>query len=410
MTEGFFTKKELQPTSRIDGKIRSCVSCQLGKWCINPKMPPYGNFKKRIMVIGEAPGETEDRRNKPWQGKAGMLLQETMSSLGIDLFEDCISLNACNCRPIDEKGNNRTPSNYEIECCRKEVIQAINQYYPSMILLLGGCSIYSVIGYRWQRELEGITKWRGWTIPDQDFKTWICPTFHPSYILRGGNPVEPLIWKSDLQEAIKKAEIPLPRFKEPEIEEIKDLQTLEQQIKSDLITFDYETTGKKPQGKKHKILIASIADTFDHAYAFVMPSSHSQQMPFLKILANSHIGKMSHNMKFEDNWTEVKLRWKVKGWQWDSMLAAHILDNRPGITGLKFQTYINFGVVDYDSDIRPYLENHSKDGNALNTLEDFIKTDRGRDITLHYCALDSIYQYRLAMKQMELMNYSFLPF
>ncbi len=41
-------------------------------------------------------------------------------------------------------------------------------------------------------------------------------------------------------------------------------------------------------------------------------------------------------MKYEDTWSREKLKQQGKGWLWDSMIAAHILDNRPGVTGLKF--------------------------------------------------------------------------
>jgi hypothetical protein len=81
------------------------------------------------------------------------------------------------------------------------------------------------------------------------------------------------------------------------------------------------------------------------------------------------------------------------------MQAAHILDNRPGILGLKFQTYVNFGVVDYDSHIAPYLTSNSKNGNAFNRVDDIPIDD-----LLEYCAMDSLFEYRLAEIQRRLMG------
>ena len=221
--DGFFTRKQSESKSRPDGKTYSCISCGMYKFVLSPKMKPFGNFAKGIMNIGEAPGETEDTKGKQWQGKAGRRLQRTYKSLGIDLFEDCININATNCRPIDENGNNRTPTPYEIACCRKIVLQAIEIYKPKIIVLFGNIPVMSIIGHRWKKDLGGISKWRGWTIPDQDFKVWICPTFHPSFIERSEDPIEELIWKQDLERAISKLNDSFPIYKEPTIDIITDL-------------------------------------------------------------------------------------------------------------------------------------------------------------------------------------------
>jgi hypothetical protein len=62
-------------------------------------MQPFGNFKREIMIVGEGPGKTEDRRGKPWQGRAGGVVKGALEDLGINLFEDCVSVNAVNCFP-----------------------------------------------------------------------------------------------------------------------------------------------------------------------------------------------------------------------------------------------------------------------------------------------------------------------
>jgi len=88
--KGFFTVKQTESRSRPDGKTYSCASCGLYKNALSPKMKSYGAFKKEILNIGEAPGEVEDKRGMPWQGKTGRLLKKTYRRLGVDLFEDCL--------------------------------------------------------------------------------------------------------------------------------------------------------------------------------------------------------------------------------------------------------------------------------------------------------------------------------
>jgi uracil-DNA glycosylase len=404
--KGFFTTQETQSQERPDGKTYSCVSCGLYKDAKSPKMKSYGNFRKHILVIGEAPGELEDIRGLPWQGKTGKLLQQTCKELGVDLFEDCLNINAVNCHPKA----NKTPVNYEIDCCRSVIVNnVIKEYQPKLIILLGRSALYSFLGHRWKKDLSGISKWRGFTIPDQDFKCWVCPTFHPSYVERGDKEVE-TIWRQDLQQALKKVDEKFPRNKKPKIIHLQKLDQLNEIQDGGLVAFDYETTGIKPHASGHRIICASVAVSQDECFVFRMPETKYDRIPFLQLLSNPLVQKMAHNIKFEETWSVQKLKTPVQGWIWDSMQAAHVLDNRHGITGLKFQTYVNFGIIDYDSEVTPYLQSGSKDGNAVNSIQKLLDRPGGEEMLMEYCSLDSIYEYRLAWKQMKLLGYDFLPF
>jgi uracil-DNA glycosylase family 4 len=408
--KGFFTKEQVASKSRPDGKTYSCFSCGLVKDAINPKMPPAGNFKKRILNIGIAPNEMEDEKRKPWQGKTGRLLQRTYHKLGIDLWEDCLNVNAVCCPSVyKDSGYLKQPSMHEIACCRKNILKIIREEMPDLIVLFGLPAVQSVIGHRWRKDMDSLNKWRGWVIPDQEFKCLIAPTFHPQYVEESDSHVE-TIWKNDLARAVdtlagKKWE----RAPKPQIEIITDLEPLNQ-IKSGLVAFDYETTGLKPHATGHQIVCAAVATSLNHAYAFMIPPKRKDQRPFLNLLANPLVGKMAHNMKFEEIWSQVRLRQPVANWEWDSMIAAHIIDNRSGITSLKFQTYVNFGIGDYSTDIEPFLRGIGDSGNSMNQVIDLSRSATGRAQLLEYCALDAIYEYRLAMKQIDLINYDFLPF
>ena len=115
-------------------------------------------------------------------------------------------------------------------------------------------------------------------------------------------------------------------------------------------------------------------------------------------------------MKFEDNWSKVRLRQKVKNWLWDTMLAAHIIDNRTGVTSLKFLVYVLFGIIDYESEVSPYLQAKEEGANSLNQIEKLIQTKEGVKALLYYNGLDAIYEYRVAKLQMELFYNNTLPF
>jgi hypothetical protein len=93
---------------------------------------------------------------------------------------------------------------------------------------------------------------------------------------------------------------------------------------------------------------------------------------------------------------------EVKGWYWDTMLFAHVFDNRQGITSIKFLTYVLFGIVDYDSEVAPYLKaKDEKDGNALNRITELLKIPGGREMLLKYNGWDSVCEFRACEWQMQ---------
>jgi len=406
---GFFSASEVQSASRPNGKMYSCASCGLHRLASTPRMKPFGNFSKGILNIGEAPGETEDEKGKPWQGAAGRLLKQMYRKLGIDLFEDCLNINAVNCRPVNEKtgigrvlsdkGETRPPTPEEINSCRSKVLKVITEQKPKVIVLFGAAAVASFLGHRWKKDIAGISKWRGWTIPDRDFNAWVCPVWHPSFVQETDGKEVETIWRQDLERALGMLEVPFPAWQDEHqlVEIIESPSQLD--LFPELVAIDYETTGLKPHAPGHKIICASVAYNENKVQVFMMPEPKAAKR-FVSLLADKQIGKMAHNMKFEDTWSAVYLNQPVQNWKWDSMQAAHILDNRPGVSGLKFQAYVNFGVIDYDSDIESYLKGvDSKNANSLNRIQELISTSNGAQKLMEYCGLDSLYEFRLAMKQ-----------
>lgn len=398
--EGFFTKKETTSNTRPDGRTYSCVSCGLYKGCNTPKMKVQGGFNKGILNIGTIPTKTEDRHGKPFQNKSYQLLEKVYKELGIDLHKDCLNMYAIHCMSEDN------PTTYHVDCCRKTTMKVIKKYKPKIIVLFGFEATYSVIGNRWKKdfgnkEKNSWSKWRGWSIPDQDLECWVIPTFDPYQILNSKNPVEEVIWKQDLQKVFKHIDTPLRKYPEPEIIYLEDdLSVFNKLSNGSMIAFDYETTGLKPHAKDHRIVCASVAISEDKVYTFMMPKSKNKRKPFTDMLQSEHVMKIAQNIKFEDNWTNVRLRVPVKRWVHDTMLATHMIDNRTGVTGLKFQAYVQFGIINYDDEVASLLKSvENKNANSLNRIHELIETVEGEKTLLKYCALDSIYVYRLAKLQ-----------
>lgn len=403
---GFFTKKEVESKSRPKGKSYSCVTCKLMHECSTPKMEVVGSFKKKILIITDFPSELDDQRGQLLIGREGRIISKALAEFDIDLFEDCAIIAAVNCFP-----NEVEPSKFQVDCCRKEVVgKVISSLNPKLIIPLGDLAIYSIIGNRWKKDFDNIYKWRGWNIPDQDLKCWVCPTFHMNQV--DHIPDMELIFKKDLEQALQCLEKSFPVFKEPKIHYLKSIDDLYETISCyQEIVIDYETTGIKPYDEGHKIVCASIAISENEVYVFMMPTDPNEQLPFVRILKDKNIKKLGQNIKFEDTWSKIYLNTTIRGWEFDAMLASHVLDNRQSITGLKFQTFVQLGIADYDSEIAPYLKSDDPDNsNAFNKIMECVKNKELRQKLLKYCAYDSINEYRIINIQRNLMDDADLPF
>jgi DNA polymerase len=406
--KGFFSSEQIKSESRPDGKTYSCVSCGLYKQAENPKMKPTGGFSKRILNIGEAPGKIEDELGSHWKGKAGRILKRTYAKFGIDLFEDCLNTNSVFCY------SPKTPGQYEIQCCRKRVFKTIKRNKPHVILLLGTSALHSVIGARWKKDLGSINKWRGFCIPDRELNAWICPVFHPSYVERQKDyPEVRRIWEMDLENAFSYIDKPLPDFpnEKSQIEYVTNdnqLQILFEELHlghHPITCIDYETTGLKPHARGHRIVCCAVATSADKVYSFMMPKKKKDRYLFSRYLQSNNCAKMAANMKFEEAWSRVRIGTGVSPWIWDTMIAGHIIDNRQGILSLKFQSYVHFGIADYDSAVSPYLKGTDpKNANSMNRIYDFIDKYSEKDL-LTYCGMDALLEYKLALIQMEQLGY-----
>ncbi|MFA5147112.1 MAG: uracil-DNA glycosylase [Candidatus Omnitrophota bacterium] len=166
-------------------ELSGCKACDLYKTRTNIVFGS-GNGRARLMFVGEAPGEEEDRQALPFVGRAGQLLTRIIEAMGLKR-QDVYIANVLKCRPP----NNRVPLPTEILACEDNLKRQIDIIHPVVICTLGKSASQTLL-----RTQEPIGALRGKFREYNGIK--VMPTFHPAYLLR--NPSE----KKTVWEDVKK--------------------------------------------------------------------------------------------------------------------------------------------------------------------------------------------------------------
>ena len=193
----FKTKPKVEDTSiklnELKKEIENIENCELKK---NASKIVFsdGDYKSKIMIVGEGPGQKEDQEGKPFVGDAGILLNKMLKSINIDRKKIYIT-NVVNFRPP----NNRKPEPSEISKYSNFLRKHIAIIDPKILILMGSTAMESLFGSNIK-----ITKERGsWKDIIINNKTYLCMiTFHPAYLLR--QPENKKFSWTDLKEIRKK--------------------------------------------------------------------------------------------------------------------------------------------------------------------------------------------------------------
>ncbi len=165
-------------------RIGDCRRCRLSE---KRKRLVFGEGDPdaRLLFVGEAPGEEEDRQGRPFVGKAGELLNRLIEKMGFKREEVYIA-NTVKCRPP----GNRKPLEDEIRTCMPFLERQIEIIAPAVIMTLGDVATRALLG-----DVGSISRVRGKTFSYRGIP--LVPTFHPSYLLR--NPKSKWLTWSDAQ-------------------------------------------------------------------------------------------------------------------------------------------------------------------------------------------------------------------
>ena len=156
-----------------------CRGCELYK---DANQTVFGEGKKssRMMLVGETPGDVEDREGHVFVGPAGHELDRALERVGIDRREVYLT-NAVKHFRFEERGKRRihqTPTARQITACRPWVRAELRVVKPEALVVMGAVAAKTLLGNDFR-----VTEQRG-RVPDSDLAPIVVATVHPSVILR----------------------------------------------------------------------------------------------------------------------------------------------------------------------------------------------------------------------------------
>ena len=168
--------------SRLDGlrdEVQRCTACELHEGATQAVFGE-GLVKSELMLVGEQPGDREDREGHPFVGPAGHMLDRALDAAGIDRQLAYVT-NAVKHFRYEQRGKRRIhqrPSAEHIKACRPWLDAELEVVGPRVLVLLGAVAAQALLGSKVR-----VTKDRGKPL-ESDLAPVVLVTIHPSAILR----------------------------------------------------------------------------------------------------------------------------------------------------------------------------------------------------------------------------------
>ena len=169
----------VQTLAVLRDAAQKCRGCELYRYATQTVFGE-GPTSSKIVVIGEQPGDVEDRQGHPFVGPAGKLLDRALVEAGIERSRVYVT-NAVKHFKFEERGKRRLhkkPGAQEIRACRPWLEAEISLIKPNVIVCLGATAAQSLLGSGYRLTVE-----RGRFV-EHPWAPHVTSTIHPSAILR----------------------------------------------------------------------------------------------------------------------------------------------------------------------------------------------------------------------------------
>ncbi len=347
-----------------------CEKCELDKTCIHPYMQPEGPIETvEILFVAEAPGEQEDLLHRPLVGESGQILRRALIKAKLEdpydlnpstnyaqtpLVKNVVLYNVCVCRPV----GNDTPTGVQIKCCFDNTLDLIKRM-PRLKLIVP----VGNIALRAFTSKQGITSVSGKEMKWEGYK--MMPLLHPASFLYAKNRSKIKIFYDHV------ARIPVILQDNLVTDDAGKYVTIEtiqawRELKAKLLqqpefTYDIETTGRNPFEDGFRIKLITFNFVYKEVWALPVwdqiagecwnDLTHSEIINDLKeIFENEDIGKIGHNVKYDNMCMRVVYDIQVAGTIGDTKLSQYILHPQDS-DNLKDMSWSYSGLGSYEKNL-----------------------------------------------------------
>jgi len=327
-----YSLESRQAASGEDGQIlpNACACPAIDFGCISPRIDASGSKRPGgILVVGEAPGGTEDQMGECFVGASGKELRAALTAADIDL-SDVTFTNTVRCRPP----GNKTPGARITNLCVNHYLwDEIAALQPRVIFAVGRMALKALAG-----TALSIMRYTALEIPAIQIKKRVLPpvvaSVHPAWVLRNRRAHAHYLTAScaKLAEVYEreKTGMTLPDLPALDVllvlhegqvpEALARMDAMCAQPEGCYVSFDVETNGLNPWLKKPpRLLCLSLSS--DSNSAVVIPIDHSENTLPLhcrenlmekarEVLTTSHLIKVGHNVKFDNKWIRETCGWE----------------------------------------------------------------------------------------------------
>ncbi len=417
--------------------IPRCASCGRDSKPLNTG----GQGKRKILIVFEQPSEAQHEQDD-WFAEHRFVYTVLRQRLGINPKEDCYVTGVYRCN-VDTKpkksvlgsSSQKPAKKPKYEDCVCGLYMAIKQTNPVLIITVGSVATGAVLRlYNGAHFGLGRSygQYVGRVIPllkqDGYFGCWLAPVMSTEEIKSYNNPKQQMVAQLWFEKHIMNAYAKIADFDDVEQARPKPLEhppidylststeieeALNEACMADYTAFDYETNCLQPEPpfekeikdnkvRKPRVLCVALAygnsEKMQRVVAFSMPELQEEThfdknrvvCAWRKFL-RSKSKKIVANVKFEERWSTVYYEQPIENFYWDVCIGGRVLECISGMSGLKYLTFVYFGVIGYDDDVSNFMDNEDSRFNSLEEVSNFK--------LLKYNSLDSIYTYALAIIQ-----------
>lgn len=382
-----------------------CGECGRG----GSPLPLTGGCRRGILVVFDQP-TTAQWSARSWFAGGDSSTLWALQEMGLSLHADIAITAVQSCH-----GQRSSTAHYEP--CLVKLSESVQKVQPKVIITVGAVATGAILRlYNTSHFTANYTtaQYYGHCIPlnrnaENRWGCWLAPVQSDRDIHQNKNTQVQQVAKSWLYRHLTYAlDVGGLRPPAPPKQEVKLLydskaitQTLEEAKNAKYAAFDYETNRFQPEFPNATILTSAVTYALDSGEiktaAFPL-SSEVVKQAWCRFLQTG-VKKIGANIKFEQRWSSVYLGTSVENWFWDVCVAGRITDCMPGTSGLKYLTFVHFGIVGYDDSVAQYMHDDSE---GVNGLAKAPTTD-----LLTYNGYDALYTYYCAKKQREMLGFEF---